>query len=176
MSAEARHALATTYQTAGDYRAAVEALEPLRASGDHEATEKLKDLFPLAAQQARRPRRGHGLRTRRQPPGMRGEPRVLFPAPEERDSAACAARMPADRLQGMLDAAQMLVGKGKKQEAFAKWAGRGARHRRRRTPRRWRGSRTTSERSATTASSATCLLASVRQMGSNSDASISAAK
>jgi tetratricopeptide (TPR) repeat protein len=111
MAAEARHALAAQYEAAGDYRGAVEVLEPLRASGDHEAAEKLKDLYPLAAQQPA----GQSA----QVGGLAGTMPAAFapagPVPESQ------RRMPADRLQGVLDAATMLAGKGKKQEAFAKY-------------------------------------------------------
>ena len=51
MAVEARHAVATDYEAAGEYRAAVEMLEPLRTGGDNEAAEKLKELYPLAARQ-----------------------------------------------------------------------------------------------------------------------------
>ncbi len=109
MATEARHALAAQYETAGDYRGAVEVLEPLRAAGDHEAAEKLKDLYPLAAQQP-----AGQMATGALPGTM---PAAFAPAgvPESQ------RKMPADRLQGVLDAATMLAGKGKKQEAFAKY-------------------------------------------------------
>ncbi len=135
MAAEARHALAGSYEAAGDYRAAVDALEPLRASGDNEAAEKLKDLYPLAAQQppdavdstastvglppapAQHTPSGGGARLQ---PGT--VPAAFAPAGTTPSPADSQRRlMPADRLQGVLDAAQMLVGKGKKQEAFAKY-------------------------------------------------------
>ncbi len=118
MAGEARHALAAEFEAAGDYRGAVEALEPLRASGDHEAAEKLKDLYPLAAQQPAQ-----------QPAGLTPAPAPVAAAPGTMPAAFAPAgaaageshRLPADRIQGILDAATMLAGKGKKQEAFAKY-------------------------------------------------------
>jgi hypothetical protein len=121
MATEARHAVAAAHEGVGDYRSAVEVLEPLRNRGDAEAAEKLKDLYPLAARQ---PAGAPGP-----PPPPRGGgaslqqgtmPAAFAPAgPGAPDSSR--RLMAADRLQGVLDAAQMLVGKGKKQEAFAKY-------------------------------------------------------
>ena len=112
MAGEARHALAAQYEASGDYRGAVEVLEPLRASGDHEAAEKLKDLYPLAAQQPAGPvASGDAL------PGA--APGAFAPVGGGAEDAQ--RRMPADRLQGVLDAATMLAGKGKKPEAFSKY-------------------------------------------------------
>ena len=82
----------------------------MRAGGDHEAAEKLKDLYPLAAQQpAGAAATGDALT---------GAAGGAF-APVGADDAQ--RRMPADRLQGVLDAATMLAGKGKKPEAFSKY-------------------------------------------------------
>ncbi len=180
MAGEARHAVASSYEAAGDYRAAVAVLEPLREGGDGEAAEKLKDLYPLAAQQpagesaasagAPPPSSGVGAAPR----GAPGTMPAAFAPPGTGDVSSQRRLMAADRIQGVLDAAQMLVGKGKKQEAFAKYKevlDADAAHPEAlawvedylRTKRDYGQLRDV-------------LLASVRQMGSTSDASISGRK
>jgi tetratricopeptide (TPR) repeat protein len=126
MLGEARHALAASYEAAGDYRAAVEQLEPLRAAGDPVAADKLKDLYALAAQQPAGP--VPTAQSVPPPPITGAQPTAATPfAPAglatgvEDSIAQKRAQLPADRLQGILDAATMLAGKGKKQEAFAKY-------------------------------------------------------
>jgi tetratricopeptide (TPR) repeat protein len=118
MATEARHAVATAYEAAGDYRAAVELLEPLRSSGDNEAAEKLKDLYPLAAQQ---PAGLSASDAATNDASFNGHAGGFGAASSGSEPASQRKLMPADRLQGVLDAAQMLVGKGKKQEAFTKF-------------------------------------------------------
>ncbi|HEY2511242.1 MAG TPA: hypothetical protein VGI39_10310 [Polyangiaceae bacterium] len=115
MAGEARHGLAASLEAAGDYRGAVEALEPLRAAGDNEAAEKLKDLYPLAAQQPA------GRASVPPPAAAQANARPSFAPSVSEGGPPERHGMPADRLQGVLDAAQMLVGKGKKQEAYAKY-------------------------------------------------------
>ena len=96
MAAEARHAVAAAHEAAGDYRAAVEALEPLRSTGDNEAAEKLKDLYPLAAQQPAGPIRipcpAASRRRRCRAAGLddaRGVPRLRARARPLRSDARC---------------------------------------------------------------------------------------
>lgn len=98
MAPDARRALAASYEAAGQYANAIQMLEPLRAVGDTEAAAKVRELYPLAGSQ---------------------QPNVaLVSADAPRRSNA---PMSPDKVQGVLDAAQMLAGKGKKPEAFAKY-------------------------------------------------------
>jgi tetratricopeptide (TPR) repeat protein len=116
MSGEARHLLAASYEGAGQFHEAIQMLEPLRALGDQNAAAKLQELYPQAGnrpppqQQAQRPQ------------GQTPAPPIGYDAPGlESASGRRAGSLPADRLQGVLDAAQMLANKGRKQEAFAKY-------------------------------------------------------
>jgi tetratricopeptide (TPR) repeat protein len=110
MSAEARHVLAGSYEAAGQFHEAIQMLEPLRALGDQDAATKLQALYPQAANSPQRP------------PGA--TPGGAFVPPASTGSGSSVRRGPglaADKLQGVLDAAQMLANKGKKPEAFAKY-------------------------------------------------------
>ena len=120
MSSEARHLLAASYEAAGQIRNAIQMLEPLRALGDQAATTKLRELYPQAgSSSAPRPQSAPP------PPGGgntgSGQPAPLGPPGLTSGSVRRAGALPADKLQGVLDAAQMLANKGKKPEAFAKY-------------------------------------------------------
>ncbi len=111
MSVEARNGLAASYEASGQLPEAMAVLEPIR-SIDANAAERLADLaaqgvspgeIPVAPQAQIHVRAG----------GKDAEPGAIEP---KRVSG-----LGPDRLQGVLDAAQMLAGKGKKPEAYAKY-------------------------------------------------------
>ncbi|MFO0680108.1 MAG: hypothetical protein U0169_26535 [Polyangiaceae bacterium] len=100
LAGPARVVVADSYENAGQYADAIQVLEPLRAAGDPDAAERLRHLYTKAE--------GEGPRV------MSAEPRSERPRRE-------AKPLTGDMLQGVLDAAQMLSGKGKKAEAFTKY-------------------------------------------------------
>lgn len=116
MSAEARHYLAASYVAAGQPEHAAAILEPLAAAGDQEALAKLAELG-APAPAPRRPS-GH-LPAQPGPPADR--PSWGAPSPGTQEGSTRPAPLPADRVQAALDAGQMLAGKGKKAEAYAKY-------------------------------------------------------
>lgn len=94
MAAEARRLLSTSFEAEGKVADAIQILEPLAALGDDGAAARIRDL------QSRSPLAGGG-----------------GPVGAGLRSGAASA----DKVQGVLDAATMLAGKGKKPEAFAKY-------------------------------------------------------
>jgi tetratricopeptide (TPR) repeat protein len=113
MSVEARRGLAFTYEMNGQLPEAMAVLEPIR-SVDAEAAQKLAELAQQGVVPSAMPQMQINVG-----PGAAG------PASETTGDAMMAPKrvsgMPPDRLQGVLDAAQMLAGKGKKPEAYAKY-------------------------------------------------------
>jgi tetratricopeptide (TPR) repeat protein len=116
MSPDARWMLAASYEAAGQAQNAIQVLEPLRAQGDARATAKLRELYSASGQRMGSvpppplPPPGGGMR-RLPPPGSLGG----TPAPP------LAAGLSPDKVQGVLDAAQMLANKGKRAEAYQKY-------------------------------------------------------
>ncbi len=115
MATEARQMLAASYEAAGQPENAVQVLEPLRASGDADVLAKLDELYARTGLQPPPPGAApvhpvapSGRPLSQQPPGVRR-------------MGSAGPAMAADRLQGILDAAQMLAGKGRKPEALAKY-------------------------------------------------------
>jgi tetratricopeptide (TPR) repeat protein len=135
MAPEARNALAASYEANGQFADAIAMLEPLMATGDPQAVAKVQALYPLASGQqpskpplasqpppahSQPPQNAPGLTlvtssssSLSQPPGVAG-------SLSQSDSFRRPQLSP-DKLQGVLDAAQMLAGKGKKPEALAKY-------------------------------------------------------
>ena len=116
MSAEARNLLAQSYEAAGQIHNAIQMLEPLRALGDQDAALKLRELYPQA---------GSKPHSAPPPPVVAGGSRDAGGSGASALGASGSMRragsLPADKLQGVLDAAQMLANKGKKPEAFSKY-------------------------------------------------------
>ncbi len=108
MAADARSLLAASYEAAGQVEEAIKLLEPLRAKGDAQATEKLGELYSRA-----------GLAMPPSPP-----PEALA-AP--RSVAARKASEPpppagaANQVQALLDAAQAASDKGDNAKAYARY-------------------------------------------------------
>jgi tetratricopeptide (TPR) repeat protein len=108
MSQEARQTLSASYEAAGDAERAAAILDPSRPvgsgsqSGGGSGSHAQNAVAPQAA-----PSRPEDRRASNPPPLPNKRPSVLPRDPE--------------RLQGVLDAAQMLSGKGKKAEALAKY-------------------------------------------------------
>lgn len=123
MAPEARWSLAASYEAAGQPEHAIQLLEPLRAMGDPQATAKLRDLYAAAGQRM----------PSAVPPPLVAPPQNPAGAPHARSGGVGAARPPmagmderapvmsGDGLQGVLDAAQMLLQKNKRAEAYAKY-------------------------------------------------------
>ncbi|MGH7326733.1 MAG: hypothetical protein ACREJX_00145, partial [Polyangiaceae bacterium] len=128
VAGEARLALAASYEGAGQLENAIKMLEPIRATGDEATISKLNELYEKTGAA---PMTGAVT-------SAAVSPRAAPPAPASEstntsDDAANAAPSPKheapkrsqalapDKLQGILDAAQMLAGKGKKAEAYAKY-------------------------------------------------------
>jgi tetratricopeptide (TPR) repeat protein len=112
MAADARWLLAASYEAAGQIENAVQVLEPLRGLGDAQAEVKVGELYA---------RIGRPMPSRPPPP----QPRAPASSMEDgRPQAAAGGRRPgigADRVQGILDTAQMLATKGKRAEAYQKY-------------------------------------------------------
>ncbi|HEY1959319.1 MAG TPA: hypothetical protein VGH28_27080, partial [Polyangiaceae bacterium] len=109
MGVEARRGLAMSYEMNGQPAEAMALLEPIR-NLDPEAAQKLGELAAQGVVPSAMPT----LDTHDVAPEAE-------PAQEAVVAAKRVSGLPADRLQGVLDAAQMLAGKGKKPEAFAKY-------------------------------------------------------
>jgi tetratricopeptide (TPR) repeat protein len=128
MSGEARHLLAASYEAAGQIQNAIQMLEPLRAVGDPDAIAKLQGLYAQAGMQPP-PLEAPRVPSVPPPPGVGGsapppafgQPKVPSYGPPAGPDSRRAGPMTPDKLQGVLDAAQMLANKGKKPEAFAKY-------------------------------------------------------
>jgi hypothetical protein len=123
MAAEARWLLAASYEAAQQIDNAIQVLEPLRGLGDAQATEKLRELYaqigqamptvpPPMPQPVIRPPAGAGARP---------DPAAAQMAVTGGMGAARRPALPADKLQGVLDAAQMLANKGKRADAYTKY-------------------------------------------------------
>jgi len=110
MAVDARNGLAASYEASGQLAEAMTLLEPIR-NIDPNAAQKLGEL---AAQ---------GVTPAVDMPRMQIQFQTQGAA--ERPDAVIEPKrvsgLPPDRLQGVLDAAQMLAGKGKKPEAFTKY-------------------------------------------------------
>ena len=118
MAAEARQVLAISYEAAGQISNAIQMLEPLRAAGDPDAAAKLELLYTQTAV----PGAVEQSAAKARPATDRGEASPQAPSytPSEPAPKRTSALAP-DKLQGILDAAQMLAGKGKKPEALVKY-------------------------------------------------------
>ena len=99
MAAEARWLLAASYEGAGQIENAIHILEPLRGLGDEQATAKLRELYAQSGQH------------------MPSSPPPLAPAVSPVQRAPIAA----DKLNGVLVAAQMLANKHPRPEAYQKY-------------------------------------------------------
>jgi hypothetical protein len=122
MAGDARWLLAASYEGAAQLDHAIQILEPLRGLGDEQATAKLRELYAQTGQQMPsvpppppQPQQAPQGRARGgQQPQTTG-PSPGGPAHRERAPVA------ADKLQGVLDAAQMMANKGKRPEAYQKY-------------------------------------------------------
>ncbi len=120
MVVDARRGLAMYYETMGQLPEAMTVLEPIR-NVDPEAAQKLQELA------------SQGIVPAAEMPQAQARPQIHIQpqrgVPDDEGSTAHenivepkrVSGLPPDRLQGVLDAAQMLAGKGKKPEAFAKY-------------------------------------------------------
>ncbi|HEY8039315.1 MAG TPA: hypothetical protein VIF15_05950 [Polyangiaceae bacterium] len=114
MASEARWLLAGSYEGAGQVDNAIQILEPLRGLGDEQATAKVRELYAQTGQQM----------PSVPPPQVQPKPHAQHaPHAAEPHGHASGRRAPiaADKLQGVLDAAQMLVNKSKRPEAYQKY-------------------------------------------------------
>ncbi len=118
MSVDARRGLAASYEMAGQLGEALGVLLPIR-NIDPEAAQKIGELQSQGVQPAEMPApsQGQQLHMRAGPSSGTATDTGQEPAIEPKR----VSQLPPDRLQGVLDAAQMLAGKGKKPEAFAKY-------------------------------------------------------
>jgi hypothetical protein len=112
MAAEARWLLAASYEGAGQLDNAVQILEPLRGQGDPQATDKVRELYGQL---------GQAMPSVPPPPPQPGAGAAAQASSSAAPSAPRRAALPADKLQGVLDAAQMLANKNKRPEAYAKY-------------------------------------------------------
>jgi len=119
MAADARWLLAASYEGAAQLDHAIQILEPLRGLGDEQATAKLRELYAQSGQQ---------MPSVPPPPaqpqqGPQGKARPQPAAATAAASGGVRERAPiaADKLQGVLDAAQMMANKGKRPEAYQKY-------------------------------------------------------
>ena len=123
MAADARWLLAGSYEGAAQIENAIQILEPLRGLGDEEATAKLRDLYAQTGQPM------PSVPPPPQPPQQQQQPATpARPQPQTGPAGASSSPAPrerapvaADKLQGVLDAAQMLANKGKRPEAYQKY-------------------------------------------------------
>ncbi len=127
LGGEARQSLASSYEAAGQIDNAIKMLEPLRPHGDEATISKLNELYektggaqPAAPAAGTESPAAPSTAAQQEDTAAHGEPAMAAkresPAPVRRSGA-----LPPDKLQGILDAAQMLAGKGKKAEAFSKY-------------------------------------------------------
>lgn len=121
MSAEARHLLAASYEAAGQIHNAIQMLEPLRALGDQQAATKLRELYPQAGAKPAPSAPPPAVATTGSGPSAQSQVSQSSQGGLGSGSMRRAGGLTADKLQGVLDAAQMLANKGKKPEAFAKY-------------------------------------------------------
>ncbi len=138
MAQEVRLVLAASYEGAGQLEAAIEVLEPLRASGDAQATAKLQDLYatlgkpipssplPFAALVPPAPASQPGRTSAipEAPPWGPAPPETAkAPTPPETDPAPsrAAAVVPEERRHAALEKAQAFASSGRRTEAFQKY-------------------------------------------------------
>jgi tetratricopeptide (TPR) repeat protein len=116
MTVDARNGLAASYEAAGQLAEAMTVLEPIRNT-DGNAAQKLAELASQgvvpAAEMPQMQTRQHAVERTPEASRLRSDGEAIEPRR--------VSGLPPDRLQGVLDAAQMLAGKGKKPEAFAKY-------------------------------------------------------
>jgi hypothetical protein len=113
LAPEGRWLLAASYEGAAQIDNAIQVLEPLRGQGDPQATEKVRELYAQL-----------GQAMPSVPPPAPAPSAAHQPAaagPSGAPSGPRRAAMPSDKLQGVLDAAQMLANKNKRAEAYAKY-------------------------------------------------------
>jgi tetratricopeptide (TPR) repeat protein len=138
MATEVRWVLAASYEAAGQLEGAIEALEPLRAAGDAQATAKLRELYaalgkpmppapaPVAAlippAPPSQPARPSGTPSA---PAWGPSPpdTARAPAPPETDPAPlrAVATLPTERRHVALEKAQAFANAGRRAEAFQKY-------------------------------------------------------
>ncbi len=135
MATEGRQALAASYELADEIDKALEVLEPLRAKGDATAESRIEELRARAKARgpvSAKPVTGSNPSAQSlslasvssSASGSGTDPTSGPRSSGAHDMEPPAKRtsvLPPDKLQGILDAAQMLAGKGKKVEAFAKY-------------------------------------------------------
>ena len=115
MAVDARWLLAGSYEAAAEFENAIQILEPLRGLGDEQATAKLRELYA---------RTGEAMPSTPPPPPKPKPPQAKTANPPGATASPQApARQPiaTDKLQGVLDAAQMLANKGKRADAYQKY-------------------------------------------------------
>ena len=139
MASEVRWVLAASYEAAGQLEGAVEALEPLRAAGDAQATAKLQELYtsldkpmpavsppvpaPIptadASVEPARPSDALAETAGGPPPPDTAKP----PTPPETDPAPsrAVAPVPSERRLAALEKAQAFANAGRRTEAFQKY-------------------------------------------------------
>ncbi|MGD0527680.1 MAG: hypothetical protein ABSE49_21285, partial [Polyangiaceae bacterium] len=123
MAADARWLLAASYEGAQQYDHAIQMLEPLRGLGDEQATAKLRELYgrtgqPMPTVPPPPPQPQAAPAGKARPPASPQTGSGAGPAPVPHRERAPVA---AEKLQGVLDAAQMLANKGKRPEAYTKY-------------------------------------------------------
>jgi hypothetical protein len=118
MASEARWLLAASYEGAGQLENAVQILEPLRGQGDPQATDKVRELYGQLGQAM------PSVPPPAPQPSAAAPQAAAHSVAQQSGPAASAPRrapLPADKLQGVLDAAQMLANKNKRAEAYTKY-------------------------------------------------------
>ena len=129
MAPEARWLLASSYEGANQIENAIQVLEPLRGQGDPQATDKVRELYAQIGQAMPsvpppQPASGAGG-AGAGGAGQRGQGQAQHQQQQQQAAAPSGgqrrAPVAADKLQGVLDAAQMLANKGKRPEAYQKY-------------------------------------------------------
>ncbi|MGA2447581.1 MAG: hypothetical protein ABTD50_02770 [Polyangiaceae bacterium] len=141
MASEVRWVLAASYEAAGQLEGALEALEPLRALGDPQATEKVRELYtalgkpmpeapapvPASAPAAPSPAPSQPVRTSSPPMAPAWGPvppdAARAPNPPETDPAPSRAveAVPPERRLAALEKAQTFANAGRRTEAFQRY-------------------------------------------------------
>jgi tetratricopeptide (TPR) repeat protein len=121
VAADARWLLAQSYETAGQPENAIQVLEPLRAAGDEQATAKLRELYAQTGQEMPAEPPPIPQPAARAPAQAAQAPAEPASQPAVPSSGRLRHAPPADKIQGVLDAAQMLATKGKRVEAYQKY-------------------------------------------------------
>jgi tetratricopeptide (TPR) repeat protein len=116
MASDARWLLAASYEAANQIENAIQILEPLRGLGDPQATAKVGELYA---------RIGRQMPAELPPPPQPRAPAASTPPVEVGRSPSNVGMrrnaVGADRVQGLLDAAQALASRGKRAEAYQKY-------------------------------------------------------